>query len=205
MKKKIYLTLLTVIMACSLFGCGKEKGKDTTTTTEDPKALVREDIVEFVNKELSSIKGDRDNAINIYNSYFQTEGVDLDQFLAELDSKAIPGMNDYMAKLQAIDVSSNEVSNIKEIYVQSSQKQLDAMNMVASAIREQNPEYLSQADLLIKESKELLASFESELKVLAANYDITVNGSFTSNAVVEASTEETTEASTEASTEAGNE
>lgn len=193
MKKKIYLTLLTVIMACSLFGCGKKK-EEGITTTEDPKAAVREDIFEFVNQELPSIKADRDNAISIYNSYFQTENVDLEQFLAELDSKAIPGMNDYMAKLQAIEVSSNEVSNIKAIYVQSSQKQLDAMNMVASAIREQNPEYLSQADLLIKESKDLLASFESELKVLAANYDITVNGTFTSNTAAEAPTEASTEA-----------
>ena len=54
MKKKIYLTLLTVIMACSLFGCGKEKGKDTTTTTEEKVNANVENKVETKNIEESN-------------------------------------------------------------------------------------------------------------------------------------------------------
>lgn len=175
MKKKIYMLALSLAFACAVIGCGKNKA-------EDPSTALKNDIVEFVNEELPAIKEERDNAINTYNAYFSSENMDLNAFLNDLNSTAIPGMEAYIEKLSAIEVSTEEVAALKDLYLQSSRKQYEAMRLVVSAIESENPEYLTQADTLIAESDSLLIQYESQLKILAVDNGITIDGSFTSTA-----------------------
>lgn len=176
MKKKIYMLALTVALACTAFGCGKKE------TKEDPAAALKSDIVEFVNEELPAIKSQRDSAISSYNAYFSSEDMELDAFLNDLKNTALPGMESYIEQLTAIEVSTDEVAALKDLYLQSSRKQYEAMRLVVSAIESENPDYLTQADLLIAESESLLGQYEEQLKTLASDNGITINGSFTSTA-----------------------
>lgn len=191
MKKKLYMMALVVVLAVLATGCGKKDSK---------KDVLRNDIVEFVNEELPAIQADRDNAIDIYNSYFTAENADMDKFLADLKDNALTDMETYIANLSAIEVSTDEVAELKELYLQSSRKQYEAMKLVISAIEGEKPEYLTQADGLIEESRSLLIQYESQLKLLAVDNGITINGTFTSSEVSGQSTEEVT--SEEASAEA---
>ena len=95
-----------------------------------------------------------------------------------LNTKALPGMEEYITELSAIEVATSEVSNLKDLYLQSSRKQYEAMVLVVSAIEGENPNYLSQADSLIAESEALLIQFDSQLKLLSSENNITINGSF---------------------------
>jgi len=174
MKKKLYMLMLTIVMVVCVCGCKKEKKEETT----DTKNVLKEDIVEFVNTELPAIKDKRDTAIGIYNSYFSSESKDLKTFLSDLNTKALPGMEEYITELSAIEVATSEVSNLKDLYLQSSRKQYEAMVLVVSAIEGENPNYLSQADSLIAESEALLIQFDSQLKLLSSENNITINGSF---------------------------
>ena len=173
MKKRLYIGVLTLALCCFAVGCGDKKEKD-------PKAELRADIVEFVNEELPSIKADRDSAVAIYNNYFTADDVSVEAFAADLRANAIPTMETYIVNLTAVEVSTDEVEGLKNLYLQSAQKQYEAMNKVASAIEEQNTDYLTEADVLINESKSLLTQYESQLKILAFDNDITINGTFTS-------------------------
>ena len=87
-------------------------------------------------------------------------------------------MQNYINSLTAIEVSTDEVKNLKDLYLQSAQKQLDAMNKVAAAINEENPDYLTEADSLIKESEDLILQYQTQLRTLALDNDIVINGSF---------------------------
>lgn len=170
MKKKIYVAALALALVCSVTGCGKKE--------EDPKAEIQQDIVAFVNDELPAISADRDNAISIYNTYFSVEDLDIQSFLSDLRGTAIPDMETYTANLSAVETKTEEVAELKNLYLQCAQKQCDAMKMVASAIEEENPEFLTQANTMIDEAFGLLVQYESQLRALAIENDIDINGTF---------------------------
>jgi hypothetical protein len=198
--KKICVLMAGFSIITGLVGCGKK-------SEDDPYADIREEVVSFVNEDLASISSDRDDAVAIYNDYFTSDNKEPQVFLDSLNNEAIPKMQTFVDNLTAIETESDEVANLKSLYLQGSQKQLDAMNKVALAITEENTDYLTEADNDISESKSYFTQYESALKLLAIDCNITINGSFT-----DASSEDDvniivdTTADTEAeSTEAGQE
>lgn len=167
-KKKIYGLLIMIMMLCMATACGK-KGNDDKTD-------VKTDLLKFVNEELPEIESKKETAINIYNSYFETENLDITVFLNDMEQTAIPSMQSYMDALEAIEVSTDEVKNLKDLYSLGCQLQLDAMNKVVLAIKEENTQYLTEASQMITQSETYLAQYEQELKKLAANNNIKVYG-----------------------------
>ena len=174
MKKKLYIMALMVCIIGMFAGCGKKKEEDTS----DPNAELKDDVIEFVNNKLPAIEGDRNNAVAIYNTYFESDDVNIEQFSSDLQGTAIPAMETYITNLSNIEVKTDEVKALKDLYLQSAQKQLDAMNKVAAAINEQNPDYLTEADALIDESEDLILQYQTQLRTIAMDTGITVNGSF---------------------------
>ncbi len=173
MKKKLFAVIFTFVLACAAVGCGKKE--------DDAKTKIQRDVVTFVNESLPAISSDRDTAIAIYNTYFTAEDIDLQNFLGQLQDEAIPYMETYIANLTAIETQTDEVAALKDLYLQCAQKQCDAMKMVASAIEEENPEFLTQAETMIADAASYLNQYESELRLLAIDNDITINGTFNSS------------------------
>lgn len=176
MKKKIFVSIMAVVLAFSAVGCGKGK-KDSTP--EDPNAAVRDEIVTFVNEDLPGIDGTRSEAVAIYNAYFTLEEPDNDKFLTDLNDSAITKMDEYITALNGIATETEQVATLKNLYLQGVQKQRDAMSKVAEAISTENPDILTEADSLIAESNSYFTQYESQLKIYAVDYNITINGSFT--------------------------
>lgn len=174
MKKRLYLLLLTVAMVLTVAACGKKKDTNEKKVNKE----LQEDLTTFVNEKLPAIESKRNNAVKIYNSYFESNDVDLEAFATELQGTAIPDMTSYIDELSAIELKTDEVKSLRDLYLQSAQKQLDAMNKVSAALAEQNPDYLSEADALIDESSELLLQYQTNLRKLALDNDIKINGDF---------------------------
>lgn len=161
-------------LVCAAAGCGKSE--------DDAKTKLQLDVVTFVNESLPAISSDRDNAIAIYNSYFTAEDVDLTGFMGQLQDEAIPYMETYIANLTAVETQTDEVAALKDLCLQCAGKQCDAMKMVVSALEEENPEFLTQAEVMITESTSYMNQYESQLRLLAIDNDITINGTFNSSA-----------------------
>lgn len=168
MKKKIYALFMMVMLVLLAAGCGKKE--------QEKKSDVKSDILNFVNKELPAIEDKKNTAINIYNSYFENENVDIRIFLNDMETTAIPSMKTYMDELDAIETATDEVKDLKDLYSLSCQLQYDAMNKVVLAIKEENSDYLTDASVMITQSETYLAQYEQELKALAAENDITIYG-----------------------------
>lgn len=170
MKKKTYIAVLTLALACTFAGCGKKE--ETTEKTVDVKA----DVVEFVNEELPAAKTDHDSAVATYNAYF-AEGNEqsLGEFKSALQDSAIPTMENCIATINAIEVETEEVRDLKNTYLQSVQKEYEAMKMVVSAIDGENADYLTQADSLISEAATLMGDYQTKLQTIAGEQGIVVN------------------------------
>ena len=171
MKKKAYIAILTLALACTFAACGKKDDK-----TEDTTVSVKEDVVEFVNEELPTIKADHDSAIATYNAYF-AEGNQqaIAEYKTTLQDNAIPTMESCISKIEAIEVATDEVTDLKNTYLHSVQKEYEAMKMVVSAIDGENPDYLTQADSLISEAATLMGEYQTKLQTIANEQGIIVN------------------------------
>ncbi|MBR3599325.1 MAG: hypothetical protein IKL53_05525 [Lachnospiraceae bacterium] len=187
MKKKICILLTGVLMALSLVACGKDDKKDNKEVTEN---VVQADLVEFINDELPGIASDKDNALNIYNSYFAGSDMDNAAFVADLKNNAIPSMETYISNLSAIEVETTEVEEIKQLYLMGVQKQYEAMKMVVNAIENEMPDYLTQAEALIVEAQIYMDDYEAKVAEVAANNQITINSSTVPSGGIEESTTE---------------
>lgn len=173
MKKKIYVMFMLLAMLFTVAGCGKENKENVSE-----EVSVQDDIVNFVNVELAGIMTYRDTAIESYNSYFMEESVNVSDFLTELEAAAIPNMESFVSELEKIQVETPEVQELKDMYLESANMQLEAMRMVVTAIKEENPDYLAEADILISGAGDIMIQYESKLKLLCIDYDVDINGSF---------------------------
>lgn len=170
MKKKLYIIGVTAALACALAGCGK---KDTTA---DAGASVKDDVIEFVNVELPTAKADHDSAIATYNAYFADgSNQDLATYKDALQNTAIPTMEKCITTISGLETETDEVKALKDTYLQSVQKEYEAMKMVVSAIDGENADYLTQADTLISEAASLMNDYQTQLQTIANEQGIVVN------------------------------
>lgn len=187
MKKKICIILTGLMMTCALVACGKDKKEEVAV---DETKTVQEDLVEFINDELPGIATDKDNALTIYNSYFNGTEVDNSALLTDLKSNAIPSLEKYIENLSAIEVETEEVKEVKQAYLMGVQKQYEAMKMVVNAVENEMPDYLVQAEALIVEAQTYMNDYENKVKELAASNQITINSNTISSGTVEEATTE---------------
>lgn len=187
MKKKICIILTGLMMTCALVACGKDKKEEVAV---DETKTVQEDLVEFINDELPGIAIDKDNALTIYNSYFNGTEVDNSALLTDLKSNAIPSLEKYIENLSAIEVETDEVKEVKQAYLMGVQKQYEAMKMVVNAVENEMPDYLVQAEALIVEAQTYMNDYENKVKELAASNQITINSNTISSGTVEEATTE---------------
>ena len=75
----------------------------------------------------------------------------------------------------AIGIATDEVKALKDSYLQSVQKECEAMKMVVSAIDGENADYLTQADSLIAEAATLRSDYQTKLQAIANEQGIVVN------------------------------
>ena len=170
MKKKVYMAMLTLAFVCLVTGCGKKDKQDAAETD------VKADVIEFVNEELPTAKADHDSAIAIYNAYFaEGSNQDLETYKTSLQDSAIPTMEKCIQTISGLEVQTDEVKALKDSYLQSVQKEYEAMKMVVSAIDGENADYLTQADSLISEAATLMSDYQTKLQTIANEQGIIIN------------------------------
>ena len=190
MKKRIYFTGLVIALSLAVVGCGKNKDKNNTESTTEITASdtnaatgeydeVKTDLLTFVNEELPKIESKKNIALEIYNSNFDTENINVDEYAEKLDKEAVPAMKEYIDELTAISVKTEEVETLKQYLLESAKKQQKALKQVSRAISEPNRTYLKKADKNILKAKELTDTYKEEMTKLAKNCGINVIGNET--------------------------
>ena len=175
-KKKRNVLLVAGVMAFSMFftGCGKSKDDAGETTAKEQTASgndVQAEVVSFVGEKLPAISAERDKAIEIYNKAV-AENLKSDEMMLNLKDSAMPALQNYINELNAIEVTSSEAKELKDLTRQSVEKQYNAMNMVVTAIEDSNPEYLTQAQNLIEEAYETVDKYNDRLKTICSEQGI---------------------------------
>ncbi len=193
MKKRIFAILISMAMLLCVFGCGKKDEE----ATEAASTAVRDDVLKLVNADLPGIVADRDNAVNIYNSYFENGAGDAQEWIVKVRDEAIPAYDTYLNNLKGLSYESSEVQELLDLYIKSSEAQRAAMQSVVDGVSNVDASKLDEAQQSINDSKTYLSEYETKLTDLCSVNGITINGSFgsasMSDAVPDDAAEETTE------------
>ena len=166
MKKKLYIALMLCLTVLLCAACGKKK-------EEDPAKALKDEVVKFVGTDLPGIAAERDEAVKAFNDAMAA-AAEPSETLKKVKETCIPTMESYLNKLNALETTTPEVGELKELYRQSAQKQYDAMKMVVSAIEGENPDYLNQANTLITEAKTALSDYDAKLREICGANNITL-------------------------------
>ena len=164
------------VMAVSFMftGCGKSKTDESGATTQEQSVSgseVQAEVISFVGEKLPAIAAERDKAIEVYNKAL-ADKLKSEEMLLNLKDSAMPALQSYINELDAIEIKSAEVKELKDLTRQSVEKQYSAMNMIVTAIEDSNPDYLSQAQNLIDEAYETLDKYNDRLKSICSEQGI---------------------------------
>ncbi|GEM_PF-3491888 len=170
MKKKICNMLMLIALCLITTGCGV----NDETQTKNSKESVQQEIVKFVNEDLSSVVVYKEAAVQTYNSYFLSDSVEQDSFLSELNAAAIPNIEEYIKQLEELDISSTEVMELRDLLLLEAKVQKEALELTSKAIEEGDAEKLKQVESLISQAGEYRTEYETKLKEFCDQYNIVI-------------------------------
>ena len=175
--KKFLALVLSAALVLSFAGCGKKD--EGETTTEATGKAVQEEIVQLVNVDIPGLADKRDSAVAIYNDYFaDSTSKDSETWRGKLENEALVTYDEYLESLNSLSYENAEVTNLRDLYIKSSEAQRDAIQYVVNAISEVDTENLDLASSSIKDSETYMKMYQEELKSLCEKYNITMIGEF---------------------------
>lgn len=191
MKNRVMMIVLAAAMLMSLAACG---GSDTETT--EAAASVKEEFVQFIGTDIPEAEKTETEVMTKYNSYFtEGESVDSDALLTDLTDNLIPKYSEFLASVDAIEVGTDEVKNLKTLYYDAMDTQYQALQKVQTALQNEDKDIQTEAQQLLTDAKTKYTAYNDAVYALAQQENVTLNGDLATTASTEAlSTEANTEA-----------
>ena len=178
MKRRLLMTMMAMVLVFSLAGCGSKKDEPTTAASTEAESEVKDELIQFIGTDIPKVEADEAAVMKSYNSYF-AEGatIDTDTLLKDLTDNIIPKYKAFLDSVQAIELKTDEVKALRDLYY-------DAMNV-------QN-----EAKKLLSSAQSKYTAYNDAVYALAQKENVTLNGEIATTATTEAGS--TTEANTEA-------
>ncbi len=177
MKRRLMAVLMLALLTFSLAACGSDK-KDSKAKDEAVENPVAKEVVNLVMNELPAISADRNSAIGTFNDYFK-EGskANTEEWLPVL-KEAKDKFENYIVKLNAVGVTTDEGRQLLDYYIKSADYQLSAMQDIITGIENYDSSLFDSASSKLKESKAAMGDYERYLKEVAEENGINLSGSF---------------------------
>jgi len=159
--KKITLITLSLIMAFTLVGCSTDKQDAIANYINEDVAMLSEIEVQ-VSESFNGVVGDNYTSDQAIIDEFKTNTISLAEEL-------------YNAAVEvAENISDEDVKAVHNKYVEFSEKFLEGVTDVATAIENQDTEQATAASDVIAESDELFDEYLEELQKLAEENSVEI-------------------------------
>lgn len=193
MRRKIYTICMAAAIMAAMTGCGSNNKDGAEGVT------VKEDFVEFVGTEIPEAETKETEAMTAYNAYFaEGTAIDTEALLTDLNDNIIPKYEEFLADVDAIETSTDEVGNLKDMYYDAMNTQYQALQKVQSALTDKSEDAQSEAQTLLTSASEKYTQYNDAVYALAEQENITLSGEIGTTVATEA--QSTTEGNTEAVT-----
>ena len=159
---KILFCILLMILLGTVAGCKKNNP-------------VADDLVQYVETDLKAILPKEQEAISNYNMVCeQTNKLSSKEVIQKFETSILPDYKEFLDNLKKLQPQTQEVRELKDIYVEGATLQYEAMNMIVEALKQQDSNKMKEADELIVKAKSKLQTYEVKLTRLAKDNEIGV-------------------------------
>lgn len=199
MKRGLLITMMAVVMTASLTACGGDKNTEVTTAVPATEAAseVKNEFIQFIGTDIPGVETKEKEVMQKYNAYFaEGSSVDVDALQKDLSENLIPQYEEFLKSVEAIEVKTDEVKNLKDQYYDSMNTQYQALQKIEAALKNKDKDVQSEAQNLLADAKKKYTAYNDAVYALAQEENVTLKGDIATTATTESSV--TTEANTEA-------
>lgn len=158
LKHALYI-VVAILCFCVFSSCGQD--------------VVQKDLLNYINN-IKSISHLEKEAITAYQGVAGLNYKNDKEVLATLKSTVIPKYSEFISKLSKIDIKTEEVMNLNKKYIESTKKQLEALNIIADGMEKQDASLINKANLKLNEAKLGIQDYNDKLQALAKEHKIEI-------------------------------
>ncbi|WP_152399042.1 hypothetical protein [Paenibacillus cellulositrophicus] len=158
MKKLIFL-ISAILLFGALTGCSKT----------DP---VTEELLSYINEQMSPLGKEEHELVSTYESITGANYTDDETSYNILIDEVIPGYNQFIKKVEGINIESKELREVHNIYIDALNLQNSAFTTIASAIEQQDMMTVTEANEKLSEARKMMREYQAGLKELAEKYNV---------------------------------
>ncbi|MED5099598.1 hypothetical protein NSQ89_09725 [Niallia sp. FSL R7-0648] len=151
--KILFLPFLFLITACSA----------------DP---VREDLLEYVNEDMKTAFELEVKAVSAYDSVSGINYMDDWTMYDTIQTTVIPNYNEFIKELNSVQVETEELREIHEIYIEGADTQYNAFVKILTALETQDITLVEEANAMLEEARKLIRQYMNELDKLAKEHEV---------------------------------
>ncbi|WP_413304149.1 hypothetical protein AA0X95_00370 [Bacillus sp. 1P10SD] len=158
--KKGLLALILLPLIFLLSGCGG-----------DP---VHDDLLNYVNKEMKEAGKLESAAVSAYEGVSGANYTDDQTMYDALTKDIIPNYNEFIKELDSVNIETEELQDIHEIYIEGADIQFKAFTTIKQALEEQDPALIQQANDMLADARKHIRDYQNKLDKLAKEHDVKI-------------------------------
>ena len=132
---------------------------------------VQDDLLDYINNDLQSLTDLESEATDLYDAAREDTDSDYEMYLMIRD-EVLPVARDWMEATEDIEVETEEVREVHEVYIMMVNENYNAMTLMLSALENQDYTLVSQANEKLNNARKLGRDFQSTLKKLMKEHDV---------------------------------
>lgn len=173
---------MLLIMVLSLCACGKKAEADP----------VKDELIQYIEVQLAGIKDNEDTAVTKYNQLSASmSSMKTAEIVTALNDEVIAPYSEFNTALQAITVTTPEVTALKATYVEGSNLQLQGLKEFATAVENNDSTAAATANEKISQGRDKIEQHRNDLMKLATEHNLTFKSEDTTEAGVDLGTDTT--------------
>lgn len=133
---------------------------------------VKDDLKNYINKEVGTVADLEQKAVSKYES---VTGINYTDDLALYDAlvgEILPTYQQFVKKLEGINVETDELKKIHENYIEAANLQYNAFVKILNAIEKQDITIIEEANGMLEDARKMIRDYQSDIKKLAKKHDV---------------------------------
>ena len=135
---------------------------------QDP---VQEDLLDYINNDLPTIIDLESSTVDLYDEAKDDTANDYEMFVM-LRDKVIPAAKKWKEETANVDVETDEVRAVHEIYIQLVNENYNGMTMMLAALEKQDYVLITQANEKLQAAEALSREYQASLNSLMNEHDV---------------------------------
>lgn len=157
---KIKVLVLFGLMISLLAGCGGNP--------------VEEDLLKYMNESLPALSEQELEAVGLYDSVSGPNYTNDETMYYTILDEVIPKYRDFIDNLEKIEIETEELTKIHEIYIEAVNIQNSGFLTILTAIEEQDSEKINEANAKLTEARTMIRDYQNKLDALAKKNDVII-------------------------------